>query len=271
MRAMDVARRLEAAERATPGVGLNSAEFAANLRAQLASCSDPERELAALHVEDMYLAWALAQGDKAAFARFERDFLALLTSQLKGAAAEGGELEQLVRTRLFVATDGQSARITQYSGRGPFGGWLRMVATRCLLDLQRTRKGQQAPRELDSPGVATDPELDYLKLRYAADFKIVLEAALSKLDARQVTLLKLSFIEQLAPSAIGVMYGVSSRTVQRWLVDLRDTVRSSTRDGLRARLTLSPSELDSLLGLVDSQLQVSLYRVLGEPVTSGKD
>ncbi|HXK18241.1 MAG TPA: sigma-70 family RNA polymerase sigma factor, partial [Polyangiaceae bacterium] len=228
---MDVGRRLEAAERQTPGVRLNSAEFAAILRERLAACAEPERELAELHVEDMYLAWALGQGDQAAFTRFERDFLALLTTQLKGAAAEGGELEQLVRTRLFVAADGQSARITQYSGRGPFGGWLRMVATRCLLDLQRARKGQQAPRELDSPGVATDPELDYLKLRYAADFKVVLENALSLLDARQVTLLKLSFIEQLAPSAIGVMYGVSSRTVQRWLVDLRETVRESTREG----------------------------------------
>jgi RNA polymerase sigma-70 factor (ECF subfamily) len=67
------------------------------------------------------------------------------------------------------------------------------------------------------------------------------------------------------------MYGVSSRTVQRWLVDLRETVRTSTREGLRARLALSPSELDSLLGLVDSQLQVSLYRVLGEAPSARKD
>jgi len=271
MRAMDVLGRIEAAQLATPGVQLDSAEFAANLRQRLAAASEPERELSELHVEDMYLAWALARGDRAAFARFERDFLALLTTQLKGAAAEAGELEQLVRTRLFVPAEGQHARITQYSGRGPFGGWLRMVATRCLLDLRRARKGQQAPRELDSPGVATDPELDYLKLRYAADFKVVLENALSQLDARQVTLLKLSFIEQLAPSAIGVMYGVTSRTVQRWLVDLRETVRASTREGLRARLALSPSELDSLLGLVDSQLQVSLHRVLGEAPISRKD
>lgn len=271
MRAMDVGRRLQAAERATPGVRLNSAEFAEVLRERLAASAEPERELAELHVEDLYLAWALAHGDRAAFARFEREFLALLATQLKGVAAEAGELEQLVRTRLFIAPEGQSPRITQYSGRGPFGGWLRMVATRCLLDLQRSRQGQAAPLELDSPAVATDPELDYLKLRYAPDFKVVLESALSKLDARQVTLLKLSFIEQLAPSAIGVMYGVSGRTVQRWLVDLRETLRERTREGLRARLTLSPSELDSLLGLVDSQLQVSLYRALGQSPSVGKE
>jgi RNA polymerase sigma-70 factor, ECF subfamily len=58
------------------------------------------------------------------------------------------------------------------------------------------------------------------------------------------------------------MYGVSSRTVQRWLVDLREDLLSRTRDGLKSRLGLSPSELESLLGLVDSQLQLSLYRVL---------
>ena len=145
-----------------------------------------------------------------------------------------------------------------------------MIATRCLLDLQRSRHGQDTARELTSPTVATDPELDYLKLRYAADFKVVLENALSQLDARQVTLLKFSFIEQLSAAAIGQMYNVSSRTVQRWLVDLRDTVRARTREGLKARLALSPSELDSLLGLVDSQLQVSLYRVLGEPQVTEK-
>jgi RNA polymerase sigma-70 factor, ECF subfamily len=267
MRAMTLLRRLQAAERSTPGVSADPAEFVANLQARLAAAPDPERELQALHIEDLYLAWALSRGDKAAFARFERDFVALLATQIKGVAAEAGELEQQVRTRLFVPATGEAARITQYSGKGPLGGWLRMIATRCLLDLRRARHGEHAARELDSPSVPTDPELDYLKLRYAADFKIALEAALAQLDARQVTLLKLSFIEQLSASAIGLMYSVSSRTVQRWLVDLRDTVRVSTRQALQARIAISPSELESLLGLVDSQLSLSLHRVLGEPPT----
>lgn len=269
-RAMTLARRLEAAERSTPGVRLNPAVFAEILRSRLAAAADPELELSALHVEDMYLAWALSLGDKAAFARFEREFVARLPTQLKGVPAEAGELEQLVRTRLFVAEGGQTPRIAQYSGRGPLGGWLRMVATRCLLDLRRAKSGDAAPRELDSPDVATDPELDYLKLRHAADFKLALQEALSQLDARQVTLLKLSFIEQLSAAAIGTMYGVSSRTVQRWLGELRAALLLRTREQLRARLALSSSELDSLLGLVDSQLSLSLHRVLGEPSTAGK-
>jgi RNA polymerase sigma-70 factor (ECF subfamily) len=262
---MTLARRLEAAQRATPGVAADSAEFVEILRARLAAAEDPDAELHQLHVEDLYLAWALSRGDRAAFTRFERDFVAPLSTQIKGVAAEAGELEQQVRTRLFVPAEGQAARITQYSGRGPLGGWLRMIATRCLLDLRRSRQGEHGSRELESPGVPTDPELDYLKLRYAADFKLALEQALSQLDARQVTLLKLSFIEQLSASAIGLMYGVSSRTVQRWLAELRDGVRRSTRQTLQARIAISPSELDSLLGLVDSQLEVSLHRLLGTP------
>ena len=265
MAAMTLLGRLEAARLSTPGVSADPAEFLANLQARLAASSDPEQELSQLHVEDLYLAWALGQGDKAAFARFERDFVALLATQIKGVASEAGELEQQVRTRLFVPAAGQPARITQYSGKGPLGGWLRMIATRCLLDLRRSQQGEPAQLELDSPSVATDPELDYLKLRYAEDFKLALEGALSRLDARQVTLLKLSFIEQLSASAIGVMYGVSSRTVQRWLLDLKENVRVSTREALKARIAVSPSELESLLGLVDSQLQLSLYRVLKLP------
>jgi RNA polymerase sigma-70 factor (ECF subfamily) len=135
-----------------------------------------------------------------------------------------------------------------------------------LLDLKRGRQNKEQPLDLDSPSIATDPELDYLKLRYASDFKIVLESALGQLDARQVTLLKLSFIEQLSASAIGVMYSVSARSVQRWLVDIRESLLASMREGLKQRLSLSPNELESLLGLVDSQLQVSLHRLL-DPAT----
>ncbi len=255
-------RRLTAAELATPDVAHEPDEYCARLIALLAAALDPLFELSQLHVEDMYLAWALGTNDRSAFARFEREFLARLALQVASGQREiRADLEQNVRTRLFIASGDSPARIHQYSGRGPFGAWLRMVGKRAALDLLRAR-GAAPARELDSPNLATDPELDYLKLRYASDFKTALEHALLGLDARQVTLLKLSFIEQVSAAAVGVMYGVSGRTVQRWLAELRQTVLTRTREGLKARLALSPSELDSLLGLMQSQLHVTLQRVL---------
>jgi RNA polymerase sigma-70 factor, ECF subfamily len=259
----ELARRLAATEQATPGTARDPYEFCTQVLRLLGGAPDALAELARLHLEDMYLAWALAQNDRAAFARFEAEFLVRLAGQVAPGQPElRGELEQDVRTRLFVPDGERPPRITQYSGRGPFAAWLRVVGKRAALDLHRARAGAGVVRELESPQVATDPELDYLKLRYADDFKIVLEHALSRLDARQVTLLKLSFIEQLSAAAIGVMYGVSGRTVQRWLLELREMVLETTRDGLKARLSMSPAELDSLLGIMLSQLHVSLSRVL---------
>ncbi len=259
----ELERRLLAAEAATPGLMGDPLAYCARIVSMLASAPDTLAELASLHLEDLYLVWGLVNNERAAFARFEREFLARLANQVAAGQPEmRGKLEQNVRARLFVADAGRPARISQYSGRGPFGAWLRMVGKRAALDLHRARGGTSALRELASPNVATDPELDYLKLRYAVDFKIALEQALTGLDARQVTLLKLSFIEQLSASAVGVMYGVSSRTVQRWLLEIKEAVLARTQEGLKARLCLSPSELDSLLGLIQSQLQISLHRVL---------
>jgi RNA polymerase sigma-70 factor (ECF subfamily) len=257
-------QKLAAAKLATPAVTSDSREFCDRLLDLLGAAPDALGELARLHVEDMYLVWALAKQDRAALARFEHEFVARLSVRVSEARElSPGELEQQVRTRLFVSEGTEPPRIAQYAGRGPFGAWLRMVAKRVALDLLRARGAVRTERELASPSVATDPELDYLKLRYAEDFKVTLEQALAQLSTRQVTLLKLSYLEQLSPSAIGVMYGVSNRTVQRWLAELKDDVLQRMREGLKARLALNASELDSLLRLMQSQLQVSLQRVLG--------
>jgi len=259
-------RRLAAAVHETPGVTCDPQQFCEGLVARLAQAEDAHTELGRLHVEDMYFVWALAQGMRSAVQRFERTFSAPIPAQVAAPSEVGpGELLQQVRMRLLVSEDEKPPRITQYAGRGPFGAWLRMVAKRIALDLVRARGAAVPDLELASPSVATNPELDYLKLRYAADFKAVLEHALSQLTPRQVTLIKLSSLEQLAPSAIGVMYGVSARTVQRWLADLKDEVLHRTREGLRERLSLQPAELESLLGLMQSQLHVSLHRVFQSP------
>jgi len=260
---VELERRLQAAAAATPGVNGDLGDFCAYLAARL----DPQKsvlaELQLLYVEDLFLAWALGRNDRAAFRRFERELLPRLATQVKSSLQPAaGELEQSVRTRLFVPKAGELPRIQQYSGRGPLGAWLRMLGTRAALDLRRAENSQTTARELESPAVVTDPELDYLKLRYAGDFKLALEQALQQLTARQVTLLKLSFLDQLASSAIATMYNVSNRTVQRWLSEVKDAVLSGTREALKARLALTPTELDSLLGLMHSQLELSLQRVL---------
>jgi RNA polymerase sigma-70 factor (ECF subfamily) len=58
------------------------------------------------------------------------------------------------------------------------------------------------------------------------------------------------------------MHGVHRATSARWLKRVREQLYQETRRGLMARLRLTPSEFESALRLVRSQLDVSIVRHL---------
>ncbi len=100
-----------------------------------------------------------------------------------------------------------------------------------------------------------------VKQRYGPEFERAVEAAFALLDARSGNVLRLHFIEGLTPSAIAAMHRVSVRSVQRWIASAERELLANSRRILGDRLNLSPSELDSLLGLVRSQLSLTLHRL----------
>lgn len=255
--------RLQEAGRAFPGIALDMAAFSAYLGEKVGSIDELGSSLEKIHVTDLYLAWACAEGDPAALAIFDREQLARVRTLARGS--DPAELEQLVRVRLLIADAGGMARIRQYSGRGPLAAWLRMVATRLAIDLTRAaRPGPVLPEHAEH-GNFIDPEMDYLKARYAAAFHAALERALTSLSAKERALLKLCYIEDATPAAIARMYDVSARTAQRWLLDARQRVLEQTRQELTSTLSLRPAELDSLFDVMKSRMQVTLRRVLATP------
>lgn len=60
------------------------------------------------------------------------------------------------------------------------------------------------------------------------------------------------------------MYRVHRATVARWIATLRGTLLERTREALVSRLRLSPAELDSVLRLIDSHLEVGLEGALSD-------
>ena len=174
------------------------------------------------------------------------------------------ELEQLVRVRLLIPEAGSAPRIEQYSGRGPLAAWVRMVATRLAIDLSRSARPVTSRPELLPGSDLIDPELDYMKARYADAFHAALERALSSLPAKERALLRLCYVDDATPAAIGRMYAVSPRTAQRWLLDARESVLEKTRQELAQALSVRPPELDSLLALMKSRMHVTLQRVLSD-------
>ena len=254
--------RLDEAVRALPAVRADLEDFAAYLGEKANSSQDLGANLEKLHTTDLYLAWACERGDEAALATFDCEHLSRIRALSRGT--DPAELEQLVRVRLLIAEPGKTARIRQYSGRGPLSAWVRMVATRLAIDLARTAR-PIAPADPGESDSIIDPEMDYLKTRYQGAFHAALERALTSLSPKERALLRLCYIDGATPSTIAQMYGVSARTAQRWLLDARQRVLEHTRRELTSTLSLRATELDSLLGLLKSRMQVTLKRVLTGP------
>lgn len=248
------------ARAAWPDFDVPADELVAWLRAR---AGDDAGALAALHAGDLYLACACARGEARALAAFER-LLAEAAAHLGADAALADEVRQLLRHRLFVGDDGVPPKIATYGGRGPLAGWLRIAATRAAIDLRRRAQAadpvRAAPPEL--PAGDGDPELAFLKTHYRRELADAMRETLASLSDRESNVLWLHYYERLGSEAIAASYRVSARTVQRWLDDARARILAGTHARLAERLRLEPSEVRALVALAQSQLDVSIHRLL---------
>jgi RNA polymerase sigma-70 factor (ECF subfamily) len=257
---------VETCESRWTGVRPPAEEFVRHLGERLAGEPDPEALLGSLFVEDLYLAYACALGDRVAIAAFEREVLVHVgefVSRIDGAAQHLDEIRQVLRERLLVG-DGKP-RVLDYSGRGALGGWVRVAAVRQALNVvQRTRELADPHEDLAARAVANtpDPELQLLQARYRGEFEAAVEEALGGLSSRDCNLMRLHFVDGLSVERIRHAYGVHRVTVTRWLASARRQLLARTRKILRVRLGLSPSEIDSLVKILQSQLAISISQAL---------
>jgi RNA polymerase sigma-70 factor (ECF subfamily) len=110
--------------------------------------------------------------------------------------------------------------------------------------------------------VATVPELALLRARYRDDFRQAFTAAIATLSARERTLLRLTALDGLTLAQVAPLYGKDLSTISRWLAKARELLLNQTRAGLSERLGLSTGELDSVMRAADSELHLSLARLL---------
>jgi len=221
--------------------------------------------LAEVHAADLYLAQACATGASAALAAFATRCDATILATLRDFQLSGhvvDELAQDVRTKLFVA-DGGPPKIATYSGRAALPSWVKTIVTRAALDRVRRRdpSGDHAALA-DLPDAADSPELAHFRDRYRSEFKAAFEAALATLEVRERNILRQCFVDRLTLDEIGALYGVHKTTVSRWLETAREALAKRTRSQFRARIDAAVADLDSIMRLLQSQIDLSLSRVL---------
>ncbi|MBU8896758.1 transcriptional regulator [Corallococcus sp. M34] len=262
-----LARAWDAARSPWPEVEQDALRFVAHL-ARLLPGDTAEPGLEKLHLSDLYLARAAADGVPAALAAFEKHLLpevGLAVARLRLPAPGLDEVRQSLRQRMLLGSADVPARLAAYPGTGPLGGWVRAAALWLALDWQRQHASTPPPEEGDlsmlvSPG--DDPELLYLKTTYRAEFGASFSAALGALAPRQRNFLRLKYLDGLSIDQLGALYGVHRSTAARWVVGAQEELLARTRQLLAERLNLSRSQLDSVLRLISSQLDINLSRLL---------
>jgi RNA polymerase sigma-70 factor (ECF subfamily) len=169
-------------------------------------------------------------------------------------------VRQLVADKLLVKVGGSGIRLLEYSGRGPLESWLRIVALRTAYDLHgkdERRRRLLHKRTVSIP--AADAELEIIKSHYRVEFERALRFAVDSLPAQVRALLKLRYLDGLGVGDLAKLHGVDRRTVTRWLVSAKETVRSETRRHLGEVLHISPSDCESLVGVLYSRVGLTLH------------
>jgi RNA polymerase sigma-70 factor (ECF subfamily) len=165
---------------------------------------------------------------------------------------------------LLVSEPGARPRIAEYRGRAALRTWLATVAANTTLNQVRLVANQPYD-SLGGVGAAVagvEPELALAKARYAADLDVSLRDAVAALDERWRVILSLHHVKGWTVDRLATMYRVSRSAAGRLLVEARDALLEETKRRLHARLKLTPSELESLVVALQSDLQVSLVRML---------
>ena len=255
------------AREAWPEIALDRDRFARHVAGRLVADVEIAEQLGELHVEDLALAFACAQGDVGALREFERLYgppLRRWVMRLAGDAVRADEVVQAVRDRMLGGTT--DAKIASFAGRGSLLRWLRVAARRAGVDYLRSRGHE--PISLDDAALddrigASDPEMAFIKDAYRETFSDAFRRALAGLATRQRNILRQRFVNGLRSEELASMYRVDRRTINRWIASARRAVLEGVHADLSARLELSRDELASMVRLVRSRLELSLATVLG--------
>lgn len=239
--------------------------FAVNERAfaERLSLLEAQWEGGSFEEEALYLVQGCLDGNEKAHRELENllwEQLALL-SHFRLSVADQNEVHQQVLTSLLVAPDEHSMpRLAQYSGKGTLNAWLHMTLLRATLDrLRREKRTVPVDDELllGQPADSVDLDLHVLKQRHAGQFSAAFRRAIRKLTSRQRNLLRQHHLDGLTFEDLGLMYRVHRSTAANWLTEAKQDLLMHTRDEISELTGLPRLAVDSLMRLLQSQLDIS--------------
>jgi RNA polymerase sigma-70 factor (ECF subfamily) len=229
-----------------------------------------------LHLEDLALAIACADGEEAAWDAFLTRYRREL---LRAAAAvagdtEGDELVDALLVDLFARGDAGAPRrslFEYFHGRSRLGSWLRALLAQRHVDRLRATRRLEPLEELAEghPRLAAPASVDPDRSRLVAALHAAFDAALAALEPRDRLRLAYYHADGLKLARIGQMLGEHEATVSRKLQRTRDAIREHV-DRQLAALGLDATQLRQCYeyAAADGGLDLGRLRLV-EPARDG--
>ena len=201
-----------------------------------ASAKDARSFYEGLHLPELALAHACAEGKDSAWQKFMLLYRAKLYSMALHIAKEDSaahELADSVYADLFGLRTRDGCRLSKlasYTGRGSLEGWLRTVLAQQHIDRYRTQRRLVSldEQEQDLPVTTGNNGVDPLKEdSCAADprLKAAVDATLASLDAEESFMLSAYYLDQRRLVEIAQMMGVHASSISRRLDKLAGMLR----------------------------------------------
>jgi RNA polymerase sigma-70 factor (ECF subfamily) len=231
-----------------------------------------ERYLDALHLEDLALACACADGHESAWEHFVREHRPALYRAAEAIDHSGGgrELADSLYADLFglAERDGLRRSLFRYfHGRSSLSTWLRAVLAQRHVDRIRSVRrleplppddGGELAADLEPPG----PE----RPRFVAAMRHAVKAAVARLAPRDRLRLACYYAQDLTLAQIGRTMGEHEATVSRHLGRTRRAIRTDVEQQLRGQHRMSEAEVaECFSSVVADAGPLDLADMLAEP------
>jgi RNA polymerase sigma factor (sigma-70 family) len=220
----------------------------ARFREGAPSAAELQSYLGALHLEDLALACACADGVNDAWEYFiasHRGYLrACAAAVLKRSATspEARELADSLFAELYGLTEGKRGSLLRYfHGRSSLRTWLRAVlAQRHVNVIRAGRKFEELGGEDGDGGIkvsvatSTSQAADPHRQKYLQLFSAALQTALNNLESLDAQRLRMYYAEEKKLAEIGRVLGEHESSVSRHLEKVRRDLRHAVEEILRA-------------------------------------
>ena len=237
-----------------------------------------ERYFESLHLEDLALACACAEGDASAWEHFVRDYRPVLYRAADAIDASGGarEAADSLYAELFGlgTRDGErQSHFRYFHGRSSLPTWLRAVLAQRHVDrIRRDSRFAPLPPE-DAPQWAATPASSPSAVTHAvAVIGRIMATAIATLAPRDRLRLRSYYSQELTLASIGKLLGEHEATVSRNLARTRRAIREHVETELREREAMSEAEIDECFAAVlQDPGPLDLAELLGPEQDGGGD